>query len=414
MEEIKYIGLDETWIQKYILLAFRIHKLMQITYESPFVEVYYGPPAWQSQVEAEPVLEASELVRQTMNLADALPVQGFVPNREVYLEKHIKAMETICRKLSGEAFSLQEETRYCLDISPTWTPEKQFEAAHSLYETVLPGTGSLAERLQTYKTVLALPLNQADVLTSFIEQAFAEARKRTNTFLKMPQNEMIEIEYRPTWEYDAAAYYQGNYRTHVVMNVSATAAYMSRLFDHKVCHEGYPGHHTEYVLKEQQLVRKEEYLEQTLVLTLCPQSVLTEGIAMVAYEMIFAEGEAEQWITEHVYSPLQKEVDATVLLRLRQASEMLQSVWDNAAILLDEGRPEQEVVQYFITHMLLTEEKASQMVAHLKHPVWGLYNLAYTSGQKLIRQWLQGPDRRAVFYRFLTEQFIPTQLEKNM
>jgi len=29
--------------------------------------------------------------------------------------------------------------------------------------------------------------------------------------------------YYPTWEYDAAAYYQGNYRTHIAMNVSATA-----------------------------------------------------------------------------------------------------------------------------------------------------------------------------------------------
>ena len=405
--------MSETWLQEYIFLAFRIHKVMQATYLTPFVEEYYGPPTWRSRVEAEPALEASELVRQTMSLANTLPMQGFVPNREVYLEKHIKAIETICRKLAGEAFSLQEEVRYCLDISPTWTPEKQFEQAHSLYETVLPGTGSLAERLQAYRTMLALPLDQTDVLTGFIEQAFAEARKRTNAFLKLPQNEMIEIEYRPTWENDAAAYYQGNYRTHVVMNVAATAAHMSRLFDHKICHEGYPGHHTEYVLKEQELVRKEEYLEQTLVLTLCPQSVLTEGIAMVAHEMIFAEGEAEQWIAEHVYQSLQKDVDATALLRLRQASEMLQGVWNNAAILLDEGRPEQEVVQYFVTYMLLTEERASQMVAHLKHPVWGLYNLTYVSGQKLIQQWLQGPDRHAVFYRFLTEQFVPTQLEKN-
>ncbi len=406
--------MSETWLQEYIFLAFRIHKLMQTKYDSPFVEVYYGPPAWQSQVEAEPVLKASELVRQAMSLADALPVQGFVSNREIYLARHIKAMETICRKLSGEAFSLQEEARYCLDISPTWTPERQFEQAHNLYETVLPGTGSLVERLQTYRTTLALPLDQTDVLTDFIEQAFAEARKRTHAFLKLPQNEMIEIEYRPTWENDAAAYYQGNYRTHVVMNVSATAAYMSRLFDHKVCHEGYPGHHTEYVLKEQELVRKEKYLEQTLVLTLCPQSVLTEGIAMVAHEIIFTEGEAEQWIAEHVYSPLQKDVDAIILLRLRQASEILQVVWDNAALLLDEGRSEQEVVQYFITHMLTTKESASRMVALLKHPVWGLYNLTYASGQKLVRQWLQGSDRQAVFYRFLTEQFLPTQLEKNI
>ncbi len=404
--------MNEQWLRQYILLAFRIHKAMQAIYESPFVEAYYGPPAWRSQVDAEPTLDATDLLRQTVRLANALPVQGFACNREVYLDKHIKAMETICRKLAGETFSLKEEARYCLDISPTWTPERQFEQAHALYDTVLPGTESLAERLHAYQTVLAFPLNQTDELAGFIKQAFAEAHKRTSAFLELPEGEVIEIEYRPTWEYDAAAYYQGNYRTHSVMNVSATAAYIQRLFDHKVCHEGYPGHHTEYVLKEQQLARKEGYLEHTVVLTLCPQSVLTEGIAMVAHEMIFAEGEAERWITEHVYQSLQKDIDPTVLLQLRRASEILGAVWDNASLLLDEGRPEQEVAQYFSKYMLTTKDKASGMIAHLRHPVWGLYNLAYASGQKLIRPWLQGPDHHAVFRRFLTEQIIPTQLEK--
>ncbi len=103
--------MSETWLQEYIFLAFRIHKVIQTTYKSPFVEAYYGPPAWRSQVEAEPALEAAELVRQAMSLADALLVQGFTSNREVYLEKHIKAMETICRKLAGEAFSLKEEMK---------------------------------------------------------------------------------------------------------------------------------------------------------------------------------------------------------------------------------------------------------------------------------------------------------------
>ena len=274
--------MNETWLQQYIFLAFRIHKAMEAAHESPFVEAYYGPPAWRSQVEAEPILEATELVRQTMSLANALPVQGFASNRKVYLEKHIKAMETLCRKLSGETFSLQEEARYCLDISPTWTSERQFEQAHILYDdTILPGTGNLAERLQAYKTVFALPSNQTDALTGFIERAFAEARKRTSTFLELPQDEAIEIEYRPTWEYDAAAYYRGNYRTHIVMNVAATAAYMPRLFDHKVCHEGYPGHHTEYALKEQQLVQKEEYLDTNTCFdsmpTKCPYRRYCDG-----------------------------------------------------------------------------------------------------------------------------------------
>lgn len=405
--------MSETWLQEYIFLAFRIHKVVKTTYGSQFVEAYYGPEQWRQQVDAEPETAAADLVSQAITLADALPAQGFSSRRAIYLGKHVKAMETLCRKLCGETLSLADTARNCLDISPAWTPEEQFEQAYALYEAVLPGAGNLAERLQAFRASFAFPLGQADMLEGIIEQAFAEARKRTSDLIALPAEEMIEIQYFSEKEYDAAARYQGNYRTRIEMNVAATAAHLSRLFDHKVCHEGYPGHHTEYVLKEQYLYQRQGCIEQSIVLTLCPQCVITEGIAMMAHEMIFFPGEAEQWIIERVYRSLQKDIDATVLLRLRQASEMLQYVWDNALMLLDEGRPEQEVVQYCSRRILLAEDRTAQIVAHFKHPIWGLYNLTYAAGQKLMQPWLQGPDKVAIFHRFLTEQLLPSQLAEN-
>jgi hypothetical protein len=405
--------MSETWLHDYILLAFRIHWLVQKAYDCPFVEEYYGPPEWRTQVESEPEPKASDLVRQTMMLADALPAQGFASSRAVYLGTHVKAMEMLCRKLSSEHLSLEEEAESCLDIHPEWTREEEFEKAHALYEKVLPGKGSLIERLQKYTAELAYPEEHINDLPQSIDLAFTEARRRTSSFIELPDDEAIDIQYLPEWEYDAAAYYKGNFRTQIVMNVASTATYISRLFDHKVCHEGYPGHHTEYVLKEQYLYMHRGYIEQSICLTLCPQCVIQEGIAMLAHEMIFAEGEAEQWLVEHVYRPLQKDVDATVLLRLRQASQLLGGVWDNAALLLDDGRSDQEVAQYFTKYMLLEEERATQMVTHLKHPIRGRNELTYANGQKLMRPWLQGTDRHAVFRRFLTEQFTPSQLEEN-
>jgi hypothetical protein len=406
--------MSETWLHEYILIAFRIHRVVQKAYDCPFVEAYYGPPEWRTQVESEPELEASDLVSQAMMLADSLPTQGFAPNRMAYLGNHMKAMEMLCRKLSGQHFSLEEEARFYLDIHPTWTHEEQFEQAHALYETVLPGTGILTERLRAYQAELAYPKEHINDLAQCIDLAFTEARRRTCSFIELPDDEAIDIQYLAEWEHDAAAYYSGNFRTHIVMNVASTATYISRLFDHKVCHEGYPGHHTEYMLKEQHLYRQQGYIEQSIFLTLCPQCVIQEGIAMLAHEMIFAEGEAEQWLVEHVYKPLQKDVDAAVLLRLRQASQMLGGVWDNAALLLDEGRSEREVAQYFTKYMLLAEDRAAQMVTLLKHPIWGRNELTYANGQKLMRPWLQGPDRHAVFRRFLTEQCTPSQLEENI
>jgi hypothetical protein len=407
------LRMSENWLQEYIFLAFRLHRSAQTTYGSPFVEEYWGPPAWRKLVEAEPETMPADLVRQAMALTDALPVQGFVTNRAAYLGKHLRAMETLARKLCGETFTLAEEAALCLDIHPMWTPEAQFEQAHALYETVLPGIGSLAERLRAYKTGIACPPEQINLLPGLVDLAFAEARERTSSLVELPDGETIDIQYLPEWEHEAAAYYRGNYRTQIVINTAAAATSLSRLFDHKVCHEGYPGHHTDYVLKEQRLARQ-GYTEQTLYLTLVPQCVISEGIAMVAHEMIFSEEEAERWIAEQMDRLFHREVNAKALLRLRQASDMLEGVWSNAAMLLDEGRPEAEVAQYFVKHMLLPEDRASSYIALLKHPLHGLHvALTYGNGQKLVRRWLQGPDRVAVFHRFLTEQWTPSQLAAN-
>src|SRR5260370_17010476 len=154
------------------------------------------------------------------------------------------------------------------------------------------------------------------------------------------------------------------------MNLAATAAWLPRLFDHKVCHEGYPGHHTDYVLKDQHLARR-GYTEQTMYLTLVPQCVISEGIAMAAHEMIFSEGEAEQWIAEQMNRLFHREVDAKALLRLRQASEMLEGVWGNAPMLLHEGPSEAELPQYFFNHILLPEDRAASYVVSLNNPLHG-------------------------------------------
>ena len=69
--------MSEAWLQEYIFLAFRLHRSAQTTYGSPFVEDYWGPPAWRKLVEAEPETIPADLVRQAMALADVLPVHRY-------------------------------------------------------------------------------------------------------------------------------------------------------------------------------------------------------------------------------------------------------------------------------------------------------------------------------------------------
>ena len=84
--------MSDNWLREYVLLAFRIPRVLQTTYGSQFVEAYYGPLAWRQLAESEPEIAANVLVRQAMVLADALPVQGFAAGRAIYLGKHIIAI----------------------------------------------------------------------------------------------------------------------------------------------------------------------------------------------------------------------------------------------------------------------------------------------------------------------------------
>ena len=56
-------------------------------------------------------------------------------------------------------------------------------------------------------------------------------------------------------------------------------------------HETYPGHHAERCCKERVLVRDRGLLEETLVLVPTPQSLVSEGIAKLAPEMLL-EGDS--------------------------------------------------------------------------------------------------------------------------
>ena len=232
--------MSETWLQSYVYLAFRMDKVISHLYGWPFVTDYYGPPAWKQAVVSEPETAPFELVNQALSLLDTLASQGFSSQRAHYLEKHLVAMETICRKLCGETFSLREEMRRCWDVEVMWTPETVFEQALAIYEAVLPGSGLLPERLSAYEQRCALPVNQRHLLADVAERALAETRKRTLAFTPLPEKEKVTLQWFTERDAPAYAGYVGNYHSLISINPDTAANHLPRLLDHFICHEIYP------------------------------------------------------------------------------------------------------------------------------------------------------------------------------
>src|SRR5215472_16182917 len=333
--------MNEQWFRDYVLLAFRMDKAIRKFTESRFVDYYYGPPEWKAEAEAEAEKPANELVRDAMALEDALPEQGFEAHRATYLSKQVVALETVCRKLNGETFSLEEEVRRCFDIHPEWIPESRFEQGFALLDEVLPGDGSLPDRLQAWRKRYQLAQEKSGLLLNFMQRAAAEARRRTQTFVNLPVDEGVEMQTVSDQVYMGENWYMGNYRSRVELNTDLPTDLNGLM--NLMCHEGYPGHHTEFVLKEQHLFRERGYIEQAIFPMISPQSVISEGIATLACEMIFTPEEEEQWLAEHVYPEAGIEPDTIDITKLRKAEELLDyPVGGNAAFLLHEGRSDEE------------------------------------------------------------------------
>ncbi|HWI60689.1 MAG TPA: hypothetical protein VNT75_02490 [Symbiobacteriaceae bacterium] len=392
------------WGREYIRLALRMEKLFP-----GFVDGYFGPPELKAEIDAEPVPTAAGLLRDAALLADALPAQGYEPRRATYLHKQVGAMELTCRKLAGEAVSLADEVRLCFDIQPEWTPEAEFEEALAIYEATLPGDGNVEQRLGARRNRYELGPEKAHLVQGLMEQAMAEVRRRTLTFVDLPEGEGVTMKTVTGQPWGAYNWYLGNYRSAIELNTDLPTNASGLL--EMMAHEGYPGHHVEHVLKEHLLYRGKGYLEQSILLINTPECVISEGIATLAAEMVFGPGEAREWLAQEVFPTAGIEPEYVDQAKLNRAAELLAGVRGNAVIMLHgEGRPDDEVIRYLVKYGLLPEERARKSMSFLKSPLWRAYTFTYFYGRRLMLPLLQGEDRLHVFRRLLTEQVYPSLL----
>lgn len=396
----------EPWVQAYVLLAFRIDKALRAcAAQSPLVDYYYGPPEWKALVDNEPIFPGSRLLRDANALTDSLAFQPFDAHRKTYLLKQVLAMETVCRRLAGETFAFEEEVQRCFDVAPVRTPEEQFDQEWEQAEATLPGTGSFSERLSTLRKRYLLAPERSHLMTELLQLALMEARRRAQTFLVFPDDEHVHVQTVTKQTWNANNRYLGAHQSLIEMNTEFSLN-LRNLVD-MACHEGYPGHHTEFLLKEVLLYEGRGYAEHMIGLLVAPQALMSEGLAMLAREMIFSREEQHQWLCQHIYpdagvEPL--EVDPYQVIPLWMA------VRSNAACLLGEGYSDEEILKYLQRYLRLPADSAAKELTSLKRPFRETYAITYQAGKQLLLPWLQGPDRRAVFRRLLSEQIIPSEL----
>jgi len=383
-----------------------------------FVDAYYGPPALAAFAATAPMVGPDVLQRDVRSLLAALdageplgspmadagqPVEGEDARRRRWLRAQTIGLLTSARILSGEAIGYADEVAACYGVRPTRFPEEEILEAHKNLESVVPGSGPLAERLIAWRESLAVP---PELLRPAIASLAEDLRARTYAAFGLPDGESVEFDLVTNKPWSGFNYYLGELTSKVAINTDLPV--LSSSLAHLVAHEAYPGHHTEHTRKEVGLVRRRHFYEESIFLVGTPQCLLAEGLADLGLEVVMGK-RPEQLVAEHLV-PLGIPYDADVVAVVAEAGEALQAVRANAAFRLHEDGASPEVVAKEIAHFgLLPPARAEKSIEFLMDPTWRSYISCYVEGLPLCRRFVDGRPER--FERLITEQLVPDDLQ---
>ncbi|TDC78556.1 hypothetical protein [Actinomadura sp. 7K507] len=390
--------MGEEWLRSYARLALRVDRLAGGPNTSGLTLVYRGPDEWREEVEREEPVSPGRLVEDADRLLDDPP---FEPARAAYLAGQVRALRAVAHRSGGAGPPLPEYVRECLGIEPDWVPESVFEAAHEELDAALPPVpGSLAERMAAWRA--AHRLEPIDRLPELVGLAVAETRARTSRIVPLPEREVVGCRLVSGVPFHAAGAHEGGLTSTIHVNRELPFNLADLLY--VVAHEGHPGHIAESLLKEIHLADRPE---QRVRFLLSPQGVISEGLGLAAEELVFPGDEAREWLARHV---LDGDRNVGDLATIHRAMNVMWGVWPNATLMAAEGRPEKEIVGYLSRWTLYGEEESAAAIPLIAVPGGNPYLFAYYHGWRLVRGWLDAPDRRERARRLLTEQLLPADL----
>ncbi|MBP8949013.1 MAG: hypothetical protein KBG73_09235 [Candidatus Promineofilum sp.] len=391
----------DTFGADYLRLTLEIDKHIE-----GYLDAYTGPAALRDEVRAAPLRPPADLLADVDRLEEHIPDAD--PARALYLAATLRAIECTVRMLGGEKFDYLEEAHRLYDIRPRLIPESRLQAAHEALDNLLPGQPgqNLAARLATWRQQFEIEAARG---LELLELARDETRRRTAAFVALPDDESVEIRLTSGQPWSAYNWYLGGGRSLIEFNTDLPLNALALLST--FAHEGYPGHHTEGVLKEIELYQKRGYAEQAAMLLHSPAAVISEGIATIAREMIFPNDSHYAWNAEVLLPAAGLPVEPGLVDRLRridEATTSLRYVNGNAAILYHTGLiTKAGAIDYMQTYALATPERAAKSVSFFTHPLFRAYIFTYSIGYDLIAA---TADPAATFRRLLTEQVLPSEL----
>jgi len=389
-------------------------------HDENYVDAYYGPAAWRDEIKRagmslEAIQRSATSILETLRGTIIHPADEMTEMRKRYLIKQLEAMIARIGMLGGKQMSFEEETQALYDVKPPVHTEQDFQEILRGLESLLPGSGPLADRYETFRKSFVISTEKLDAV---FQAAIAECRSRTRIRVELPANERFNLEYVKNKPWSGYNWFKGNGFSLIQINADLPI-HIDRAVD-LAAHEGYPGHHVYNTLLEKNLAKERDWVEFTVYALFSPQSLIAEGTANFGIDVVFPGNQRIQF-EQDVLFPLagldhrrvaQYYIIHQLVVRLNYAHN------EAARRYLDGKFTREEAEEFLMTYALMSRERARQRVHFID--TYRSYVINYNLGQDLVKGHIESgggtADRPEVrweqFIRLLSSPQVPSNLQQ--
>lgn len=383
--------------------------------EEGYIDAYYGPAALQAEGKAIAGAEGLQQLAERVSKLRAriAPLRAADPRRAAFLDAQLTAAATRLRMLQGEKLPFAEEALGLFGVRPDLKPLTHYDPVLARIETLVPGEGALADRVESFQDRFTVGRKQ---LEDVFRNAIAACRTATLRHITLPPTERFNLAFVHGKSWSGYNYYLGDYQSRIEINTDLPIR-ISRAID-LGCHEGYPGHHVLNTLLEERLVRGRGWVEFSVYPLYSPQSLIAEGSANYGIDLAFPGARKLRYEKAVLYPLANLPVDDAerydqLLLATRDLQGARMTI---AQMLLDGQIDEAQAVRLTQKYQLVSEVRARQSVSFTKQ--YRSYVINYGLGRDMVAADVEsaGASEDARWKRMeqlLSEPTLPSDLKAN-
>ncbi len=387
-------------------------------HDPDYVDAYHGPEEWkaEAQKQKQPLEEIHNSAAQTLKLLSELDLLALAEPenlRHQYLTKQLKALIARVEMLQGKKFTFDEESKALYDaVAPAYS-EGHFKSILRELETTLPGSGAVQGRYESFKSRFIIPKEKLD---DVFKAAIEECRARTKQHIDLPANESFVVEYVTNKAWSGYNWYKGDNHSLIQMNTDLPI-YIDRAVD-LAAHEGYPGHHVYNALLEQNLLKKNGWMEFSVYALFSPQSLIAEGTANFGIDVVFTPDERIAFERDVLF-PLAGCDTSTVELYYKIHSLFMKLAYagnEAARGYLDGKLSKEDAIQWLVDYALFSRDRAAQRIKFFD--AYRSYVINYNLGQDMVKEYIESrggtsdnPSKRwEEFTKLISSPRLPSRL----